>query len=240
MHLRGAEGQVVLWSSFLPVWVPISVSHWHLCPSGAGFGAHSSPSSKQYAWNRLCCLSPASPFNLGTCNGGWLKESKTASSKQSIIYSFTQRYIACKGKGKSNKGLHNYFPFLNAFPFFLSCNSISCNWLAGNQLFRKGSGNWTRRRTCTPAAIKCNCILGCISMSVAGRSRKVILPMGLAFVKLCLEYIYFWTSPVQGIYWHAKGESHEAGQRTGTRKVEAETGRTKFLQAGGKMAKGRH
>ncbi|GAB0183866.1 cAMP-dependent protein kinase inhibitor alpha [Grus japonensis] len=43
---------------------------------------------------------------------------------------------------------------------------------------------------CVLAALKTNHILGCIKRSVTGRSREVILPLYLAFVRPHLEYCF--------------------------------------------------
>ena len=48
---------------------------------------------------------------------------------------------------------------------------------------------------CALAAKKGNSILGCIRSSVASRSREVILPLSLAFVRLHLEYCTRLCSP---------------------------------------------
>lgn len=48
-------------------------------------------------------------------------------------------------------------------------------------------------QNCTVATVKVNCVLGCISKSVARRSREVIISLYLAFVRPLFEYwVHFW------------------------------------------------
>lgn len=59
--------------------------------------------------------------------------------------------------------------------------------LSGKEVCREGSGGLEHKPESTLAAKETNHILDCISTSVAGRSREVILPPYLALVRLHLQ-----------------------------------------------------